>query len=522
MRLAELLGGLSLACDLADGFAPEKVLRTTLLAMAIGERHGLRRADLHDTYYVTLFRYLGCTGFAHEETHWYGAGDDIAVRRTMALADGAQPLFTISRIARGIGRSGPLAASAKAVARLLSDTAAVGKHARAQCETSIRLAKLVGLGERVQRALLHVCERWDGRGEPAQLAEESLDIVTRVYHAAEVLDLATTERGPDEALAQIAKRSGGAVDPAIAKTVAKYGQEILATAATARPFEDFLDAEPAPHAVADEARIDDVALAFAQMADLKSVYTLGHSSAVAAVAARVARSAGAGEDEARAVKRAGLLHDLGRVAVSNSVWDKTGKLSVAEWERVRLHAYYTERVLWQAPALRPVAAIASAAHERLDGRGYHRALPASLTTLGGRVLAVADVYVALRELRPHRPAMSEAEARKTLLDEASSGRLDASLVRTLLDVETGEAPKRGAWPKGLSDREVEVLRLVARGKTNKEIATALGLSPKTVQHHVAHVYDKIGVESRAAAAMFATEAGLLTSSFASRVGASEP
>lgn len=513
VRLAELLGGLSLACDLADGFAPEKVLRTTILAMEIGKRHGLSRVDLHDAYYVTIFRYLGCTGFAHEEAHVYGAGDDIAVRRTMALADGAQPFFTISRIARGIGRSGPVAASVRAVARLLGDGVAVGRHARAQCETSIRLAKLAGLGERVQSALKHVCERWDGKGAPARIAEETIDIVTRVYHAADTLDLIATEQGPDAALEEARKRSGGALDPKIAKTVARDGKAILATLATSHPFEDFLDAEPTPHVVADDARIDDVALAFSQMADLKSVFTLGHSSAVAAVAERVAKAAGASDDEIRIVRRAGLLHDLGRVAVANNVWDKTGKLSVAEWERVRLHAYYTERVLWQAPALRPVAAIASAAHERLDGRGYHRALPASLATLGGRVLAVADVHVALRELRPHRPAMSVAEAKKTLLEEASAGRLDASLVRTLLDVETGEAPRRGAWPKGLSDREVEVLRLLARGKTNKEIAVALGLSPKTVQHHVAHVYDKVGVESRAAAAMFATEAGLLTNAY---------
>jgi HD-GYP domain-containing protein (c-di-GMP phosphodiesterase class II) len=510
VRLAELLGGLSLACDLADGFAPEKVLRTAILAMAIGKRHGLSRADLHDAYYVTIFRYLGCTGFAHEEAHVYGAGDDIAVRRTMALADGAQPLFTIARVARGIGRSGPIAASVKAVARILGDGVAVGRHARAQCETSIRLAKLAGLGERVQNALKHVCERWDGKGDPAKIAEESLDLVTRVFHAADVLDLITMESGPEAALREVEKRAGGLLDPAIAKTIAKDGRAILAAAATPRPFEDFLDAEPQPHTVADDARIDDVALAFAHMADLKSAFTLGHSSAVAAVAERVVEATGASEDERRVVKRAGLLHDLGRVAVANGVWDKRGRLSVAEWERVRLHAYYTERILWQAPALRPVAAIASAAHERLDGRGYHRALPASLATVGGRVLAAADVYVALRELRPHRAAMTLAEARKTLLEEASSGRLDAAIVRTLLDVETGNAPRRGAWPKGLSDREVEVLRLVARGRTNKEVAVALGLSPKTVQHHVAHVYDKIGVESRAAAAMFATEAGLLT------------
>jgi HD-GYP domain-containing protein (c-di-GMP phosphodiesterase class II) len=508
-RLAELLGGLSLACELADGFAPESVMRTVLLAMAIGRRHGLSPVDLRDLYYVTLFRYLGCTGFAHEETHIYGAGDDIATRRTMSLADPAQRVSTMKRVARGVGGSGRLADGALAVARIFGDGVAFGRHARAQCETSIRLARIVRLGDRVQRALAQVCERWDGKGEPAHVAEGTLDLVTRVHHAAEVLELTLAERGGEEALREVRMRAGKHLDPDIACTIERDARALIAVGETTRPFEDFLDAEPEPHAAADDARVDDVALAFALMADLKSVFTLGHSTEVARVAERIIRALAGSEEETRLVRRAALLHDVGRVAIPNSVWDKPGRFSVAEWERARLHAYYTERVLWQAPALRPVASVASAAHERLDGRGYHRSLPASLSSLGGRVLAVSDVYVAVRELRPHRPAAKSEGARQILLGEAREGRLDAAVVRALLDTETGEAPRRGAWPKGLSDREVEVLRLVARGKTNKEVASELDLSPKTVQHHVAHVYGKIGVESRAAAALFATEAGLL-------------
>ena len=509
-RLAELLGGLSLACDLADGFAPESVVRTVLIALTIGARHGLSTLDLHDLYYVTLFRYLGCTGFAHEETHHYGAGDDIATRRTMHLADPALPIYSLARVARGIGRSGPLADGVRAVARIFGDGVAFRRHAQTQCETSIRLAKLVRLSERVQKALSQVCERWDGKGEPEKIAEGALDIVTRVCVAADVLGGLVEEIGTENAVAELAKRSGGALDPAVVRTVERHAAEILAAATSPRPFEDFLAIEPAPHVVADEDRIDDVAMAFALMADLKSGWTLGHSTAVAAVAERALRAMGAKDDEARVLRRAALLHDVGRVAIPNSVWDKPAVFSVADRERARLHAYYTERVLWQAPALRPVAAVASAAHERLDGRGYHRALPASLSTLGGRVLAAADVFVALREPRPHRPAVSAERAREVLLDEARAGKLDAAVVRALLDVHTGEAPKRGAWPKGLSDREVEVVRLLARGRTNKEIAAALRVSPKTVQHHVAHAYAKIGVQSRAAAALFATEAGLLS------------
>jgi HD-GYP domain-containing protein (c-di-GMP phosphodiesterase class II) len=430
----------------------------------------------------------------------------------MILADGAQPAYTLRRITRGIGKSGPALRSARGIARLLGDGEAVGRHARAQCETSIRLARLVGLGERVQGALANVCERWDGKGEPMHLAEGALALVVRVYHAAEVLESCAAEAGAEAALAEVAKRAGGQLDPAVAATVARDKPGMLAALTSPRPYEDFLVAEPEPHSLADAARSDDVATAFAHLADLKSVFTLGHSISVARLCERTARALGMAEQEIALTRRAALLHDIGRVAIPNSIWDKPGSFSIAEWERARLHAYYTERVLWQAPPLRAQAAIASAAHERLDGRGYHRGLPAAMAGLPARVLAVADVFGALSEPRPHRPALDAEAARRVLLEQAREGTLDAAVVRALLDAETGEAPRRAAWPKGLSDREVEVLRLVARGRTNKEIATLIGVSPKTVQHHVAHVYDKIGVESRAAAALFATEAGLLTAS----------
>lgn len=508
-RLAEVLGGLSLACDLADGCPPDKVLRTALVAIAVGRHHGLSQAQLHDLYYVTLLRYLGCTGFSHEETLYYGAGDDIATRRAMSLADQGQRGYTLRRIVLGIGGSGPVAQGVRAVARLLGDGVAVARHARAQCETSVRMAKLVGLGPGVQAALEQVCERWDGRGAPARIAAEALEPVIRVYVAADVFELAVAEHGPRVALEQLERRAGGQLDPDVVRSMQRHADEILAVLATTQPFEDFLAAEPAPHAMADDERLDDVALAFAHMTDLKSSFTVGHSTSVARIAQATATALGLPEDERRDLRRAALLHDLGRLAISNAVWDKRGSFSAADRERARLHAYFTERVLWQAPPLRGLAVIASAAHERLDGSGYHRAMPAAATGTPARVLAASDVFAALREPRPHRPAHDANAAARILVGEARAGRLDASVVRALLDTHDAPAPRRGAWPKGLSDREVQILVLVARGRTNKEIARETGLSPKTVQHHVAHVYEKVGLQSRAGAAIFAAEAGLL-------------
>jgi DNA-binding CsgD family transcriptional regulator len=192
------------------------------------------------------------------------------------------------------------------------------------------------------------------------------------------------------------------------------------------------------------------------------------------------------------------------------VWEKKGPLTAAEWERVRLHGYFTERILTCTPSLAPLAAIAGAHHERMDGSGYHRNAPAALQSTAARILAAADCYHAMTEERPHRPAREPADAVRVLEEEAAGGRLDRAAVAAVLDAAGhGGRRTRSIWPAGLSDREVEVLRLVAQGASTKEVAARLAISPRTAQHHVIHIYDKIGVSSRAAAALFAIENDLI-------------
>lgn len=510
VHLAELLGGLSLACDLADGFPPEKVMRGALLAVEIGRRHGLSAEALRDVYYVAMLRYLGCTAFAHEEAHVYGAGDDINTRNVMATADVGDKLGLVAHVAKGIGREGPPLGRARAVARLLSDPQAVTKHAHSQCETSVRFAALVGVSPGVRAALTQICERYDGRGAPNGTAGEALSLVMRVVHVADVAEIEHHRHGRKAACAVIRRRSGRHFDPRVTQTFLGAADELLSKLEGPSVWEAFLEAEPHPRVVATASRLDDVALAFAQFSDLKSVYTLGHSTGVADLAARAAEVMGLDENERRLLRRAALLHDVGRVSVANGIWDKRGSLSPAEWERVRLHAYYTERVLWRSPALRDVAQLAAAAHERLDGTGYHRAIPAAMLARPARLLAACDVYRALREPRPHRAAFSALEAERMLRADVASGHLDPRATSAVLEA-AGLAPSRIAntWPSGLTDREVEVLRLLARGCSNKEIGALLDISARTAQHHVAHIYAKIDVNSRASAALFATEKGLL-------------
>jgi len=509
-RLAELVGGLTLASDLANVFPPEKTMRTAALAVALGRRAGLGPDALRDAYWVALFRFVGCTAFAHEEAHHYGAGEDLGVRNTMALADMGDLSGTARAIVSRVGRGGPLPARARGVARLLL-TGAAAKHARAQCDASMRLAELAGMSEAVRAALGQVCERWDGRGEPARAAGEALAVACRLLHVADVAEIVQHRAGDDAAVDEVRRRAGRHLDPELGRIFVAHAGGLLAGIRGPSVWERFLDAEPSPVAVADEQRVDDVATAFAHFADLKSVFTLGHSPGVAALALGAAEGLGLPAEAARELRRAALLHDLGRVSVPNGIWDRPGRLGVAEWECVRLHAYYTERVILRAPAWSRAAKIAASAHERLDGSGYAKGAPGGLLARPERLLAAADVMQALREPRAHRPARAMGDAVAVMREEAKAGRLDPTAVDAVIAAARGAAPKPRCAPRRttLTERELEVLRLVARGKSNPEIGELLGISRRTAQHHVEHTYDKIGVHSRAGAALYAVENGLL-------------
>ncbi|HKU39617.1 MAG TPA: hypothetical protein VJR89_15765, partial [Polyangiales bacterium] len=251
LRLAELLGGLSLACDLADGFAPGTVLRVCLLTSELARRHGLPNRDVYDAYYVSLLRYLGCTAFSHEEAHVYGAGDDIALRRTMALADVAAPGATLRRVLRGIGPGKPIVRRTAAVARLLGDGRAIASHARSQCDVSVRMAELVRLGPRVRGALRQVCERWDGKGAPAGVAGGALDVVARLHHVLDVVVVTWQEAGADAARASVSQRSAAHLDPDLCRTFLEHAPALFALLEESELWQRFLDAEPEPRAYAD-------------------------------------------------------------------------------------------------------------------------------------------------------------------------------------------------------------------------------------------------------------------------------
>lgn len=305
--------------------------------------------------------------------------------------------------------------------------------------------------------------------------------------------------------------SGGWFDPAIAAAFVTHGPALLAEIAAEDALAAAIAAEPQPWRRIRGDGITTVARAFADMAGLKSTYTAAHSPGVRQLAEPASASLGLDAEAVGRLGVAALLHDLGRVAVPAGTWERRGALNAADRERIRLHPYYSERVLARAPALADVAALAGLHHERLDGSGYHRGAHARELPLTARVLAVADTFRAKTEPRPHRQALAVEQAAAFVTGEARAGRLDVNATAAVLAA--AGAPRTrivAAAPAGLTERECDTLRLLATGCSNREIAERLVISPRTAEHHVQHIYEKLGVSTRAAAIMFALQHDLVS------------
>jgi HD-GYP domain-containing protein (c-di-GMP phosphodiesterase class II) len=378
------------------------------------------------------------------------------------------------------------------------------------CEAASLLAGRIGLGRSVQDCLAQQFERWDGKG-PYGLTAEEIGRPARVSEVANQAALFLAADGPDAALAMVQRRAGGWFDPEVVAAFVRYGRALMTELDGADPWQALLDAEPSPVRYVGEEDLDRLARSCADMVDVKSRFTLGHSSEVARLAEAAARILGLGERDIVDLRRAALLHDLGLVAISSGIWEKRGPLTRIEWEQLRLHPYHTERILACSSTLMPLARIAGLHHERLDGSGYHHGLTAAAIPATARVLAAADCFQTATQDRPHRPARTPEQAADHLTDEASAGRLDPECVQAVIQAAGQPRPRVARdWPAGLSDREIEVVRLMCRGLSNAQIARRLSISSRTAEHHVQHIYAKIGRSTRAAAALFAMEHDLLT------------
>ncbi|HUF14526.1 MAG TPA: HD domain-containing phosphohydrolase [Acidimicrobiia bacterium] len=497
LRLAELLASLSLATDLATGTPLGHGLRTCLLAVRVAGEMGLGPEQVRSVHQVSLLRFLGCTGEVSELARVVG-GDELSFNFAMAHVLNGDPVESLKATVRAVGPGKPPLRKAALLLGALSDRDGATRTLSAHCEVAAMLASRLGLGEPVIGALQHAYERWDGKGLPNGTAGEAIPLEIRISSVARDIDLAV--HGNRDPMVLLNQRRGKAYDPRVVDAFDGIRHHWSGEA----DWEELLESEPDPVSQVDD--LDHALTVLADFVDLKSPWTRGHSRRVADLAKTAAHQAGLGLEGANRLHRAGLVHDLGRVGVENGIWDKPGPLSVDEWEKVMLHPYLTDRVLSRCPALQPLGELASRHHERLDGSGYHRQVGADHLSVGDNILAAADTLVALTSDRPHRGAVSLDGAVEAMRDDRDAGRLDSDAVAWVVAAAGGElerpAPRN---PDGLTDREVEVLRLIAREHTNRRIAERLYISPKTVGRHVENIYSKIGVSTRAGASVYAME-----------------
>jgi HD-GYP domain-containing protein (c-di-GMP phosphodiesterase class II) len=509
IRLAELMATMSLATDISMDQPMEEGVLVCLLATRLAEVLGLSEPERVHVYYSALLRHIGCTADMHVLAAV--AGDDVSMRAAFVGVDLGRPVEMFAAMMRHIGRTYAPLERPMALVRVMAATGKFRYSGEVQCEVAEMLARRLGFDESFQRDITSVLERWDGKGFPGKLGGEEITMAARVVGVADLAAVCYRLEGPETTLDVLQRRSGKAFDPAVVAGFLSRGTELLSLLEVDSPWDRALEAEPGERPVLSGRRLDEALRAMGDFADLKSPYTVGHSGGVADLAARAAERCGLPSDDVIATRRAGWVHDIGRVAVSSAIWDKPGPLTRSEWEQVRLHAYHADRVLAREGLLESIGRIASMHHERLDGSGYFRQALARQQPPTARVLAVADAYHAMTEPRPHRAAMAPEQAAAELRAEVKAGRLDSEALRGVLEAAGMPVDRRPEQVAGLTAREIEVLRLLARGKSIREIARTLQISPKTVDAHIQHIYTKAGVSSRAAATLFAMQHDLVGS-----------
>jgi HD-GYP domain-containing protein (c-di-GMP phosphodiesterase class II) len=506
VQLSEIVGSIAIASDLGLGQPLEHVLRSCVIATRIADHLGASQEDRDATYWATLFMAAGCTGVSFELSSLFG--DDIAFRSDVFSVAPTNVAF-MRFVMRRAGGAGSLLHRTKVRADLLrSGMSSLFVSFLAHCAVSAELARRLDLGDAVVESLLQTFEQWDGKGMPNKRRGEDVRLAIRIANLANLVEVHDRERGADATL-EAARAAHATIGPDVVKAWCEIASEILTDVDAESSWQRVIASQPRGRGVLTNAELDAALELMGDYADLKSPWLTGHSRGVASLAVAAGRELGYPKEHLVTLRRAALIHDIGRNGVPNTIWDKPSTLTDSESERVRLHAYYTDRVLQRAGRLAMLGSVASAAHERLDGSGYPRAMSGATVPSLGRVLAAADVYHALLEDRPHRRPWTRDAAGGELRRAARAGELDPAAVDGVLAAAGHTVRRPRTAPAGLTPREVEVLALVARGMTTKGIGGALGIAPKTAGNHIERIYQKIGASTRAEAAMFAMRHGLV-------------
>ncbi|RNL63788.1 HD domain-containing protein [Nocardioides marmoriginsengisoli] len=512
VRLAELVASLSLATDLGLGLPQEHVLRQTVIAGRLARLAGLTEDEQASVFYVSLLAWVGCVADSHELAHWFD--DDRQIRADSYEVDKVGMPMMRMMLGHVAADSRPLRRITM-VGRFLTGgfREAMGTYIT-HCQTTGDIADRLALDAQVGLALAQAFERWDGKGFPGTAAGTDIQPVMRVVQLADDAEVFLRTSGIDAVLDMLRSRRGTEFDPELVDLAIAHAEEVFAGLDEGDAWEAVLDGAAGLDRRVSDDELDRVLEIFADYADLKSPWYLGHSRAVADLVATAATGLGLSADDVVLVRRAALAHRLGAIGVSTGTWNKTTPLSAIETERIRTVPYLTERILSRQPRLAAIGAVAAMAHERTDGSGYPRALGGASLPATGKLLAAADLYQTWAEDRPDRPALTGSERERALLAEVDAGRLDGDCVRAVLTAAGHAVRRRATLVAGLTRREAEVLTLLVRGYSNKQIAEQLTITPRTAASHIEHIFTKTGSATRGAAAMFALRHGLVDASAA--------
>ncbi|PJE03270.1 MAG: LuxR family transcriptional regulator [Mycobacterium sp.] len=507
LRKAELLAAISLAIDLGLGQPMEHMLRSTLIASRVAERMGLDAGQRATVYYANLLGWIGCHADSHELSALFG--DDIAFRADTYGVDMAGLPFLrlmVSHVGRGLPA---WERGLRSAAFLLTARNQVANLISSHCTSAGLLSDRIGLDSEVGTALGYIFERWDGRGMPNGVAGEDIPLEIHIVHLADIIEVQLRTGGLDHAVEVARSRRGTQFSPAVADVFIRDGAAIVEGLLEVDVWTAALAQAPDRDRIIGAEEINELLRAMADFVDLKCPCSPGYSRGVADLAAAAARHCGMPPADITRLYRAGLVQGLGRLGVSNQIWEKKGPLSTAEWERLRMYPYLTGRILSRIQGLESVVSVATKHEERIDGSGFPRGLAGSELTAQDRLLAAVAAYHQLLEPRPQRAALDPDAAAGQLRQEARDGRLDAESVEAVLAAAGHRSTRRASWSSGLTAREVEVLRLVAQGRSNREIASELFIAEKTARNHVERIYTKLGVNNRTQASLAAIDRGLI-------------
>ena len=509
LRLGEFVATLALAQDNAFGQPLESQLRSCLLATWMCEAAGFDRNVRDTAYWVALLRYVGCTGHAHEVATLFG--DEIAIRAQTLVHDAGNPAEVIRDVIAFATAGRPPEERDQVVQFIQQNAREWATHNFSSgCEVADMLVQRLEFGPEVRDALRFTFERWGGTGYPAHAKGETIPLPMRIVHLSHDMEAIGRLFSPEKAIEAARDRRDRTYDSALADLFVEHGGGWFERLRAIEPWDAVLALEPEPRRVLDGDALDDALTVAADFIDLKSPYMNGHSRRCAQLASDAARVLGFAEDAIGELRRAALVHDFGTTAVPNSIWDKPGALTRAEFDRVELHPMLTEQMLRRSPALAVLNPVAASHHEKCDGSGYHRRVRTDASDPGTCIMVATEIYVGLTTERADRPPFSAVDAAAELRRLESEGVLEPRASRAVL-VAAGHgepaanAGTRTRHPGGLSRREVDVLRLAAMGLTTKQIGDRLFISTKTADHHIQHIYAKIGVSTRAAAALWAMQ-----------------